>query len=280
MRFLDRLDKAFRTNQSLLCVGLDPDPELMPVSNVLSFNRAIIDATANSVCAYKPNLAFYEALGIAGLKALEGTVAHIRSVAPDVLVIGDSKRGDVGSTSRKYAQAMFDVWGFDATTVNAYGGGESIDPFLERKDKGIIIWCRSSNPGASEFQDQSIAGTDQALFEHVAKAANSWNHHGNVCLVVGATYPEQLATIRELSPDLPILLPGIGAQGGDLQASVKAGVDVNGRNLMVSSSRGILYASDDPKTFGQAAATSARKLRDSINTILDEDNKGWRKTTS
>ena len=151
--FVRRLYSASRGSESLVCVGLDPDPELMPVSDVYEFNRAIVDATRDMVCAYKPNFPFYEALGLPGLMALERTVEHIRKTAPDALLIADGKRGDIGSTNMMYARALFDTWGFDAATVNAWGGGDSMEPYLEYKDRGVIVWCRSSNPGAAEFQD-------------------------------------------------------------------------------------------------------------------------------
>ncbi|MBM3948489.1 MAG: orotidine-5'-phosphate decarboxylase [SAR202 cluster bacterium] len=272
--FTQRLNEAMDAAKSLVCIGLDPDPALMPVADVLAFNKGIVDATKNLVCAYKPNLAFYEALGIPGLKALEGTVAHIRAVAPRVLIIGDGKRGDVGHASSRYAQAMFDVWGFDAATVNASGGGESLAPFFERPDKGAFVWCRSSNPGAAEFQGvaQTVGGR---LYERIAESARSWDKHGNIGLVVGATYPAELTAVRRLCPDMPILLPGVGAQGGDLEASVKAGVDWKGRGLLVSSSRGIIYASRSTTGYATAARSAAKDLRDSINGILDAEGKEW-----
>ncbi|MBM3944840.1 MAG: orotidine-5'-phosphate decarboxylase [SAR202 cluster bacterium] len=276
MSFQQRLAGAHKESDSLVCLGMDPDPALMPIPDMVSFNKAIVDATKDLVCAYKPNLAFFEAYGIPGLQALEKTLAHIRAVAPDALLIGDAKRGDVGHASQRYAHALFEVWGFDAATVNAYGGGESIEPFLEREDKGVFVWCRSSNPGAAELQDLKIHGAQPGaarFFERVAQAARSWNTRGNVGLVVGATYPEELAAVRRLCPDMPILLPGVGAQGGALQASVKAGVDTSGRGLLVSSSRGILYASKDPKNFASAARSAAELLRTQINDTLHKEHK-------
>jgi orotidine-5'-phosphate decarboxylase len=246
----------------------------MPIVDVLAFNKGIVDVTKDLVCAYKPNLAFYEALGLPGLKVLENTVAHIRSTAPGAVIIGDCKRGDVAQSSAKYARAMFDVWGFDAVTVTAFGGGESLAPFFERPDRGAFVWCRSSNPGAAEFQDVSLA-TGERLYEHIAAAARSWDKHGNVGLVVGATYPSELAAVRRICPDTPILLPGVGAQGGDLETSVKAGVDGRGRGLLVSSSRGILYASRSATGYTAAARSAVRDLHDRISAILDAEGKGW-----
>ncbi len=275
--FLERLNAASLKNRSLLCVGLDPDPALMPVPDVLEFNKAIIDATGDLVCAYKPNLPFYESLGLEGLRALEGTVAWAREQAPGVIVLGDGKRGDIASTNTHYARALFDVWGFDAATVNCYAGGEALEPFFQYRDRGIFVWCRSSNPGAREFQDLRLSGEsgDAPLYQWVARRAQEWNVHGNAGLVVGATYPEELRAIRALCPGMPLLVPGIGSQGGDLQKSVKAGAGENGAGLIISASRSIIYASRERASFARAARKSAQNLRDEINRILDEEGKGW-----
>ena len=276
MTFLERLEKAWDHTHSLVCVGLDPDPDLMPVSDVFAFNRAIVDATADLVCAYKPNLAFYEALGLEGLRALEQTLAHARQVAPHAVLLGDAKRGDIGSTARAYAKAMFDVWGFDAITASPYLGADSMEPFMEHGDKGVFLLCRTSNPGSADFQGLVIeddAGP-RPLYQVVAETASRWNTRGNVGLVVGATQPEELEVVRGLCPQLPILIPGIGAQGGDLEASIQKGTDARGRNALINSSRGIIYASKGPD-YAQAARRAAMKLRDSINAILAEEGKGW-----
>ncbi|MFQ5874608.1 MAG: orotidine-5'-phosphate decarboxylase [Dehalococcoidia bacterium] len=274
MKFADKLLAASRGNNSLLCVGLDPDPKRMPVSDVFDFNKAVVDATFDLVCAYKPNLAFYEALGIEGLQALQSTVDHIRRRAPGVVIIGDAKRGDVGNTAEAYARALFRVWGFDGATVNAYGGHDAILPFLEHDDRGVFIWCRSSNPGAGDLQDLPVlsgvegtvsdAGEGQAMYKQVAMKAREWNTRGNVGLVVGATYPGELEAVRGLCPELPILVPGVGAQGGDLEASVAAGVDSKGERAIFASSRQVLYASRG-SDFVDAARNEAVKLRDQIN---------------
>ena len=266
MNFLEKLLAASQHNQSLLCIGLDPDPELMPEIDAFQFNQEIIDATSDLVCAYKPNLAFYEALGIAGLKALEKTLACIPAAIP---VIGDAKLGDVSSSSKAYARAMFDVFGFDAVTVNPYLGHDSLAPFLAYKDKGTFILCKTSNPGSSDFQDVFLSTGEPnekavPLYQRVAMKAGEWNTHGNVGLVVGATYPQQLKTVRELCPDLPLLIPGIGAQGGDIEAAIRNGVDAHGRKAILNCSRRILYASRD-KDFALAARREAMKLRDRIN---------------
>ncbi|MFC1847804.1 orotidine-5'-phosphate decarboxylase [Chloroflexota bacterium] len=266
MNFLEKLLAASQHNRSLLCIGLDPDPKLMPEIDVFQFNREIVDATSDLVCAYKPNLAFYEALGIAGLKALEKTLACLPEAIP---VIGDAKLGDVSSSSKAYAQAMFDVFGFDAVTANPYLGHDSLAPFLAYKDKGTFILCKTSNPGSADFQDAFLSTGEPnekavPLYQRVAMKAGEWNTHGNVGLVVGATYPQQLKTVRELCPDLPLLIPGIGAQGGDIEAAARHGVDAHGRKAILNCSRQILYASRD-KDFALAARREAMKLRDRIN---------------
>jgi orotidine-5'-phosphate decarboxylase len=271
--FVERIQRACESSGSLVCVGLDPDPARMPVPDVLAFNRAIIDATAGLVCAYKPNLAFYEAFGPAGLRALEGTVRHIRSASPGSLVIGDAKRGDIGPSAQAYAKAMFGVWGFDAVTVNAWGGRDSVAPFLQDEDKGVFVWARGSNPGSADFQDLETGGGP--LYRRMASTCSDWNEKGNVGLVVGATVPEQLATVRAECPDMPLLIPGVGAQGGDLEQAVRLGADAAGRLALINSSRGIIYASAG-SDFAERAAEEAGKLRNAINDILDEDGKGWR----
>jgi len=265
MNFSEKLLQAARTNRSLLCIGLDPDPELMPRVGVLEFNRAIVDATSDLVCAYKPNLAFYEALGIAGLKALEKTIAYIPEGIP---IIGDAKRGDIGSTARAYAQALFETLGFDAATVNPYLGYDSLEPFIQYKGKGVFILCRTSNEGSADFQNLTVS--ESRLFEVVAQRAREWNTFGNVGLVVGATYPEELKRVRQLCPEMPLLIPGIGAQGGDLASAVRYGVDAKGEKAIISSSRQIIYAaargeSKKVEDFAVAARDAALKLRDEIN---------------
>ena len=274
--FVDKLKQACLNSRSLLCVGLDPDPDMMPVSDVFEFNRGIVDATAGVASAYKPNLAFYEALGTAGMKALEGTISHIRNAAPDTIIIGDAKRGDIGPSAQAYAKAMFEVWGFDAITANAWGGLDSVEPFLDDETKGVFVWCRGSNPGSADFQDVETGPNYERipLYQRMALACSEWNARGNVGLVVGATVPEQLASVRKLCPEMPLLVPGVGAQGGDLEAAVRAGVDANGRLALVNSSRGIIYASRG-SDFATAAGRAARTLRDSINAVLAEEGRGW-----
>jgi orotidine-5'-phosphate decarboxylase len=260
LTFLDKLSAISRRNRSLLCIGLDPDPALMPPVSVFEFNRAIIEATSDLVCAYKPNLAFYEALGVEGLEALKKTVEFIPD---DVVVIGDGKRSDIGHSAGAYAKALFSYFGFDATTVNPYLGHDSVAPFLEYRDRGVFILCRTSNTGATDFQDLS-SPQGEALFHLVARKAGQWNQYGNGGLVVGATYPEELRQIRQLCPQMPLLIPGVGAQGGDLELAVRYGVDSRGERAIINSSRQVIYASKG-QDFAQAARRAALRLRDEIN---------------
>jgi orotidine-5'-phosphate decarboxylase len=264
VNFLEKLITAGRKNKSLLCVGLDPNPELMPDKvGVFEFNKAIVDATSDLVCAYKLNLAFYEALDIEGLNALKRTIEYIPD---DIPVIGDAKRGDIGNTAKAYARAIFPNFNFDATTVNPYLGFDSVKPFIEYRDKGVFILCRTSNAGALDFQSLrcEVEGSYRPLFEIVALKAEEWNTHGNIGLVVGATYPEELKLIRNSHPDMPLLIPGIGAQGGELASAVRYGVDAQGEKAIISSSRQIIYASSE-KDFAQAARRVALSLREQIN---------------
>ena len=265
MNFNEKLRTAMKMNQSLLCIGLDPDPDLMPPGmSVSKFNKAIIDATADLVCAYKLNLAFYEVLD-KGMESLKRTVRHIPKNIP---IIGDCKRGDIGNTAKAYAKAMFSLHGFDAVTVNPYMGFDSIEPFIDYWEKGVLVLCRSSNPGADDFQSLSfdLKGKQVPLFEIVALKAEQWNKKGkghNIGLVVGATYPEELKLIRHNHPKMLLLIPGIGAQGGDLAAAVHNGVDNWGQGAIFTSSRQIIYASKR-RDFAQAARQVALSMRDEI----------------
>ena len=271
--YTERLRAAMDRSRSLLCVGLDPDPGRMPTGDVAAFNRSVIDATADLVCAYKPNLSAYEAMGTTGLAALERTVEHVRSAAPSAVLIGDAKRGDVGPSAAAYARALFEVWGFDAATVNAYGGGESLAPLLRYPDRGVYVWCRSSNPGAAELQDLRL-GDGRRVFERVAEMAAGWECEAEVGLVAGATYPEDVAAVRALAPEAPLLSPGVGAQGGDLAATVAAGAGPGGRGIVISSSRGVIHASAGAD-FAEAARRAALDLRRSIASALDALGAGW-----
>ncbi|MBW4437166.1 MAG: orotidine-5'-phosphate decarboxylase [Pleurocapsa minor GSE-CHR-MK-17-07R] len=244
---------------SLLCVGLDTDAAKIPAQfggDVLAFNKHIIEQTYAFACAYKPNMAYYEARGADGWRDLADTMAYLRERHPDILTICDAKRADIGSTNAQYATAVFDHLGFDAITLHPYLGGEAIRPFLERADKASIILCHTSNPGADELQGLDAGG--RPLWQVVAdRAANAWNAHGNIMLVMGATYPEELKQVRRIVGDMPLLVPGIGAQGGDVDAVMANGLDRGGGGLIVNASRSIQHA-DDP-------AAAARALRDDMN---------------
>lgn len=270
--FADKLSRAVRRADSLLCVGLDPDHQKLPHQvGQFSFNRAIIDATADLVCAFKPNPAFYEALGAAGVQALKDTCDFIKTEYPYVPIIVDAKRSDIGNTNTGYIEYVFDYLGADAVTIPPYMGGESFANFLKHRDKGIFILCRTSNPGAGEFQDLRIKG--EPLYVHVARqASRSWNSNDNVALVAGATYPKELRQIREIvGPRMPILLPGTGAQGGDLAASVKAGLNPDREGLLVNASRNVIFADSGPN-FPEAARDAAAILRDRINSVRKENH--------
>jgi len=265
--FLSRLYEAAARNDSLVCVGLDPELEKIPAHiralprSIFEFNRRIIDATAEYACCFKPQFAHYAALG-AEDQLLE-TIRYIHEKHPGLPVILDSKRGDIGSTAAKYAQESFERYGGDAVTVNPYLGFDSIEPYLKWKDRGVIVLCRTSNPGARDFQDLIADG--RHLYRHVAeRVARDWNSTGNCMLVIGATYPQELAEIRSVVGDLPFLVPGVGAQGGDVAAAVRAGRTKDGLGMVLNSSRGIIYAGSG-EGFTDAARNAARTLRDEIN---------------
>ncbi len=267
MNWMERLLEAGRRANSLLCVGLDPDWEQLPEAvrgapdPLLAFNQRLIESTAPWACAFKPNSAFYEARGPAGLETLRRTVAFIHEQT-SALVIVDAKRADIGHTSAAYAQALFDLLGADAVTLNPYLGRDALEPFLRWPERGCFILCRTSNPGAGELQDLEVAG--RPLYLVVAERVRAWNEQGNCGLVVGATYPAELAQVRALCPELPLLLPGIGAQQGDLARAVQAGVDGRGERVLVNVARGILYASRGPD-FAAAAAKAAEEYCRAIN---------------
>jgi orotidine-5'-phosphate decarboxylase len=250
-----------------MCVGLDPEIERFPqkmraeASPIFHFNKAIIDATADLVCAYKPQFAHYAAYEAED--QLERTIEYIHRTCPEVPVILDAKRGDVGNTAERYAIEAFERYGADAVTVNPYLGGDSLEPFLRHADKGVVILCRTSNPGAGELQDLVVGS--RPLYLAVAElAARRWNTRGNCLLVVGATYPHELARVRDIVGDMPLLVPGVGAQGGDIAQAGANGQTPAGTGLIVSSSRGILYASAGAD-FASAARAAAERLRVEIN---------------
>lgn len=261
---IQKYNQRVDTATSLLCVGLDSDFERIPEPfrhheyPLFTFNRWLIEQTHTAVSAYKPNIAFYEARGDRGLSALRMTMEYLHLHHPDILTICDAKRADIGSTSQAYASAIFDWYGFDAVTLNPYLGRDALEPFLERADKGCIILCRTSNPGAGEFQDLPVAG--RPLWQVVAETVrNQWNSNNNCMLVVGATYPDELKQVRNLVGDMTLLIPGIGAQGGDIESTLNAGLNSAGKGLIISASRSIIFA-DQP---GDAAKT----LREQINQV-------------
>lgn len=256
MTFFERLEARSREVDSLVCVGLDPDYKKHRVEEIAAFNRAIIEATAPYAACYKPNIAFYEQFGIAGLRALEETLAAIPA---DIPVIGDVKRGDMGNTAEAYARAMFEQWGFGAITVNGYQGSDAVAPFLAYGDRGVFILCRTSNPGSRDFQEQRLEN-GRLLYQHVAVTATGWA--ANVGLVVGATAPEELADVRRLVPETPLLVPGVGAQGGKPEDVVRSAGYQPGK-MVVNASRSILYAGEGAG-FAEAAAAAARQLRDEL----------------
>lgn len=269
MKFIEKLELAQKKNRSLLCVGLDPSLERLPEvcrlesQPFLAFNRALIDATADLVCAYKPQIAHYAACGVE--TELLTTISYINKTYPEIPVILDAKRGDIGSTAEKYAIEAFERYQADAVTVNPYLGGDSLEPFLNYSEKGVVVLCRTSNPGGSDLQSLEVDG--EALYLKLARlATTSWNVNGNILLVVGATWPEELARVREVVGDIPLLVPGVGAQGGDLAAVLEAGLDSKGAGLVINSSRGIIYASSG-EDFAQAARQEALELRDAINIL-------------
>ncbi|MQG88654.1 MAG: orotidine-5'-phosphate decarboxylase [SAR202 cluster bacterium] len=269
-----RLDAAAATLKSFVCVGLDPTPERVPVRDILAFNKAIIDSTKDVVAAYKPQFAYYEALGIDGLRILEGTIQHIRDVAPDHIVVGDAKRGDISTTAKAYASALFEFWDFDIATIYAYQGTDSVEPFLEYEGKGVYIVCRTSNPSSGDIQDLIIKGEGQQyrVFDYVANIADRYAESENVGLVVGATYPRDLLELRRRHPKPYFLIPGVGVQGGDAEQTALAGANEYGRGFIVNSSRGIIYASSDPEHYANAARNQAKKLKDQINGALSSNN--------
>jgi orotidine-5'-phosphate decarboxylase len=265
--FIQQLDHCWDRNDSLVCVGLDPEIERFPphiaesASPIFQFNKAIIDATADLVCAYKPQFAHYAAYEAED--QLERTIDYIHRSYPGIPVILDSKRGDVGNTAERYAIEAFERYHADAVTVSPYLGGDALEPFLKYEDKGVIVLCRTSNPGAGDLQDVEVGG--RRLFHIVADlAARRWNSRGNCLLVVGATYPRELAEVREIVGNMALLVPGVGAQGGDVTQVVQNGQNTAGTGLIISSSRAILYASAG-EDFARDARDATRKLRDQIN---------------
>ncbi|MBS0390581.1 MAG: orotidine-5'-phosphate decarboxylase [Proteobacteria bacterium] len=271
MTFLDMLRDATTRNDSLLCVGLDPEPTRFPESvrgeahKIYDFCAAIVDATADLVCAFKPQIAYFAAHGAED--QLERLMQHLRANAPHVPVILDAKRGDIGSTAEQYAREAFERYGADAVTLSPFMGWDSVEPYLRYPGKGAFLLCRTSNPGGDDFQNQRLADVEgqPLLYEHIARLAQGpWNKNGQLGLVVGATYPQEIERVRLLAPHVPLLIPGVGAQGGDAVATVRAGLRADGP-IIVNSSRAVLYASDGAD-FATAARSAALATRAALNT--------------
>lgn len=267
MTALEKYNTRAAKVNSLLCVGLDPEYEKLPpefsaqAEPQFEFNRRIIEETHPYAAAYKLNIAFYEARGDQGFRELKKSIDYLKQTYPDIPILCDAKRNEVINTSRQYAAALFDWFGFDGTTLNPYLGREPLQPFLERRDKACIILCRTSNPGAGEFQDLLVQSADSPglpLWQMVAeRVRDEWNANGNCMLVVGATYPAEMKKIREITGEMTFLVPGLGVQGGEVEAMVKAGLNKDGKGLICVSARGIIFAADP--------AAAARELRDQIN---------------
>lgn len=267
MTFIEQLSAAWQTQNSLLCVGLDPDPAKFPAhlkgrdDAIFEFCKTIVDTTADLVCSFKPQIAYFAAHRAE--EQLEALIAHIHTKHPKIPVILDAKRGDIGSTAEQYALEAFERFKADAVTVSPYMGRDSVTPYLAYPEKGVILLCRTSNPGGSDLQFLDVGG--EKLFERIARlVATEWDTTGQCALVIGATFPAEIARVRSLVGDMPLLVPGIGAQGGDIESTVKAGKTAAGTGLMISSSRAILYAGKD-EHYGEAARKVAQETRDAIN---------------
>ncbi|RZI41586.1 orotidine-5'-phosphate decarboxylase [Herbaspirillum sp. HC18] len=271
MTFIDKLSAAWTANNSLLCVGLDPDIAKFLAhlrqqpDAIYAFCKAIIDATADTACAFKPQIAYFAALRAED--QLEAICNYLRKTYPTIPIVLDAKRGDIGATAEQYAREAYERYGADAVTVNPYMGFDSVAPYLEWKDRGVIVLCRTSNPGGSDLQFLNADG--KPIYQHVAQlVAEKWNTNGQCGLVVGATFPNELAQVRNIVGDMPLLVPGVGAQGGDVEATVKAGRTTAGTGMMINSSRAILYAKADEQAgedFAKAARRVAIETRDAIN---------------
>jgi len=267
--FINKLGAAIRRNDSLLCVGLDPDVAKFPdelkgrPDAIFAFCKAIIDATAGLACAFKPQIAYFAALGAED--QLQAICDYLKANHPDIPLVLDAKRGDIGATAEQYAREAYERYRADAVTVNPYMGFDSVEPYLQWQDRGVIVLCRTSNPGGSDLQFLEVDG--KPLYQHVARlVAEKWNRNGQCGLVVGATFPQEIAQVRAIVGDMPLLVPGIGAQGGDIEATVTAGQTADGAGMMINSSRAILYARrTDGEGYAEAAARVARETRDAIN---------------
>ena len=276
--FNQQLQSAWASQGSMLCVGFDPDPKRLPAvfqgkpEGIFEFCREIADATADAVCSFKPQFAYFASQRAEA--QLEKLTRYLKDKYPHIPVILDSKRGDIGSTADHYALEAFERYGADAVTVNPYMGFDTIEPYLKHAGKGVIVLCRTSNPGGSDLQFLNVAPNGEPLYLHVAKlAAQKWNSSGQISLVVGATFPEEIAKVRAIAGEMPLLIPGIGAQGGDIDATVKAGgiPKKPGTGMMINSSRAILYASSG-NDFAQAARKAAITTRDALRAAADKQS--------
>ncbi len=278
MNFFEKLASASRKNNSLLCVGLDPYQKMITTANELvSLNRLIIEATADLACAYKPNLAIYEGMGEEGLSALSQTIGIIREIDPNIPIIGDGKRGDIGNCSLAYTSMLFEKYKFDAVTANPYMGYDSIEPFIRYKDKGIFVLCRTSNLGGQDIQEllvmQKGDSRTRPLYEVVAELALNWNkENNNVGLVVGATYPEQLSRVREICPNLLFLIPGVGFQGGNIEKTVQSAVDSKGRGFIINVSRAIMDAGKTDRDKQRTPSEAIKRMHNIALHIRNEIN--------
>ena len=262
--FTEKLNFSSEKNSSILCVGLDIHPKITPQNQIIDFAKKIIESTYDLVCAYKINLSFFEIYGSTGIKTMEEIISYIKKTSPHIPIIGDGKRGDIASSNEMYATAIFDTWKFDASTINAFGGEDSIKPFTKYHEKGIFIWCKSSNPSSQDFQDLNVVSgiqKPQPLYKTLAHKSIEWNLNNNLGLVVGGTYHNHLKEIREICPNMKILVPGIGKQGGDLRQTISTSPE----NLIISSSRSIIYPENDKSNTNIKKA--AKKMNSEINSF-------------
>ena len=270
--FDEKLENAYRLNYSRLCIGLDPDLSLISPDEVIQLNEVIIKATSDLACAYKPNLAIYESLGRAGFDVLDSTLSCIRDVCPEVPIIGDAKRGDIALCGDAYARTMFEVYNFDAVTVNPLMGSDVLLPFLDHSERGVFVLCRTSNPSSEEFLDEELS-SGKFFYEKIAEyAEHRWNGNGNVGLVVGATYPEQIGRIREICPKMTFLIPGIGAQGGDIGRTVSSAINNKGDGLIINVSRQIMYSAKDSDGILALDESASQRIRETAIRLRDEIN--------
>jgi len=263
--FTEKLKFSSEKNSSILCVGLDIHPEITPPNQIINYAKKIVQSTNNLVCAYKINLSFFEVYGYLGIKKMEKIISYIKEISPHIPIIGDGKRGDIASSNEMYAKAIFDTWKFDASTINAFGGEDSIKPFTKYKEKGIFIWCKSSNPSSRDLQDLNIVSGNhkpQPFYKTLAQKSIEWNQNNNLGLVVGGTYHDHLKEIREICPNMKILIPGIGKQGGNLKQTIATSPE----NLIISSSRSIIYPQNNKSTNNIEEA--AKKMNSEINSYL------------